>query len=279
MLGLDAAGFGVEDEDALDDVLELADVAGPVILPELGESGVGNFDAGAAVLLAELEEELAGEDGDVFFAVAERRDEERDDVEAIEEVFAEVAAGDLFFKVLVGGGDDTGVYVDGRGGADGVEALFVEGAEDFGLRFEAHVADFVEEEGSAVGALEGAAFFCGLVGTAGSGAVAVAEELGFDEVFRDGGAVELDEDAVAAEGFGVHGAGDEFFAGAGLAEDEDPTVGGGHELDLLAEGFHGHGLAGDGAFDGELAGELLVVFAELVALDGVAEDEEGAVEG
>ncbi len=108
--------------------------------------------------------------------------------------------------------------------------------------------------------------------------MAVAEELGLDEVFGDGGAVELDEDAVAAQGLGVHGAGDEFFAGAGLSVDEDAAVGGGHELDLLAEGFDGDGLAGDGAL-GELAGELLVVFAEVVGLDGVAEDEQGAVHG
>ncbi len=112
----------------------------------------------------------------------------------------------------------------------------------------------------------------------GAGAVAVAEELGLDEVFGDGGAVELDEDAVAAEGFGVDGAGDELFAGAGLADDEDAAVGGRGELDLLAEGLDGDGVAGDGVAGGELRGELLIFDAELVGLDGVAEDEEGAVE-
>ncbi len=219
VLGFDALDFGIEDEDALHDVAELADVAGPVVGLEGGEGGVGDFYVGAAVLLAELGEEFAGEKRDVFFAVAEGRDEERDDVEAIEEVFAEVAAGDLFFEIFVGGGDDAGVDVDGGGGTDGVEALFVEGAEDFGLRLEAHVADFVEEEGAAVGSLEGAAFLGGLVGAAGARSVAIAEEFGFDVVLGDGGAVEFDEDAVAAEGLGVDGAGDEFFAGAGFAED------------------------------------------------------------
>ena len=164
----------------------------------------------------------------------------------------------------------------GCDGADGVEALFVESAQDLGLGLEAHVADFVEEEGAAVGALEGAALFGG---AAGDGAVAVAEELGLDVVLGDGGAVELDEDAVFAEAFGVHGAADEFFAGAGFAVDEDAAVGGGHQLDLLAEGLHGDGLAGDGAACGELAGELLVVLAHLAGLHGVLEDDEGAVEG
>ena len=121
-------------------------------------------------------------------------------------------------------------------------------------------------------------FSVGLIGAAGAGAVAVAEEFGLDEIFGDGGAVELDEGAVFAEGFGVHGASDEFFAGAGFAVDEDAAVGGGHEFDLLAKGFDGDGLAGDGAL-GELAGELLIVFAEVVSLDGVAQDEQRAVHG
>ncbi len=109
--------------------------------------------------------------------------------------------------------------------------------------------------------------------------MAVAEELGLDVVLGDGGAVEFDEDAVFAEGFGVHGAADEFFAGAGFAVDEDAAVGGGHELDLLAEGLHGDALAGDAGLRGELSGELLVVLAHLAGLHGVLEDDEGAVEG
>ncbi len=72
-----------------------------------------HLDVGAAVLAAELGEEFLDEERDVFFAVAQGRDEEGDDVEAVEEVFAEVAAGDLLFEVLVGGGDDADVDVDG----------------------------------------------------------------------------------------------------------------------------------------------------------------------
>jgi len=275
----DALGFGVEDEDALDEVAELADVARPVVLAKRGEGVVGEVDVLAAVLLAELDEELFYERGDVFLAVAEGRDEEGDDVEAVEEVFAEVAVGDLFFEVLVGGGDDADVDVDGVGGADGKEALFVEGTEDLGLGFEAHVADLIEEEGAAVGALEGASFFGRSRGAGGAGSVAVAEELGVDVVLGDGGAVELDEGAVGAEGFGVHGAADEFLAGSTFAEDKDAAVGGGHELDLLAEGFDGDAGASDGGLGGELAVELGVVLAEAAGLHGVAEDDEGAVEG
>ncbi len=135
MFALDASGLGVEDEDALDEIAQLADVAGPMILLERGEGVFVHLDAGPPVLGTKLGEKLFDEQRDILLAIAQRRDEEGDDVEAIEEVFAEVAAGDLFFKVFVGGGDDAYVDVHGVAGADGKEALFVEGTEDLGLGF------------------------------------------------------------------------------------------------------------------------------------------------
>ena len=239
MFAVDALDFRIEDQDALDEIAQFADVAGPVILLERGESVVGHLDVGPAVLCAELLQEFFDEERDVFLAVAQRRDKKRNDVETVEEVFAEVAAGDLFFEVFVGGGDDADIDVDGVGGADGEETLLVERAKNLGLRLEAHVADFVEEEGAAVGALEGAAFFGG---AAGDGAVAIAEEFGFDVVLGDGGAVEFDERAILAQAFRVHGAADELFACTGFAVDQDAAVGRSHQLDLLAQGLHGNGV-------------------------------------
>ena len=138
--------------------------------------------------------------------------------------------------------------MDGVGGADGVEALLVERAQDFGLGLQAHVADFVEEERAAVGALEGAALFGRACRRgAGDGAVAVAEEFGFDVVFGDGGAVEFDEDAVLAQRLSACMA--RPMSSLPVPDspiDEDAAVGGGHELDLLAEGLDGDGVAGDG---------------------------------
>ena len=150
----------------------------------------------------------------------------------------------------------------------GRKQLIVEGAEHFGLGLEAHVADFVEEEGAAVGALERAAL---LGRAAGLHAVAVAEEFGFDVGFGDGGAVELDKDAIAAKAFGVNGAGDEFLAGAGFAVDEHAAVGGGHQANLLAKRFEGHAFAGEHGAHTELALELLILGAEAAGFDGVLE--------
>ncbi len=58
----------------------------------------------------------------------------------------------------------------------------------------------------------------------------MAEKLGFEQAGGNGGAIDFDEGAFAARTEIVNGAGDEFFAGAGFAEDED---GGGCRRDKL----------------------------------------------
>jgi len=50
--------------------------------------------------------------------------------------------------------------------------------------------------------------------------VPIAEQLGLDEGFGDGGAVQLDEDAVAAQALGMNGAGNQLLAGATFAGDQ-----------------------------------------------------------
>src|ERR1700677_3164565 len=157
VLALDAQGTGIENEDSLNDVAELTDVAGPVILCQGVQSLFADFDARTAVLTAKFEQELARQKRNILFAIPERRHKKRDDVKAIEEIFAKVAFGDLFLEILVGGSDDADIHAQGLGSAHWSEHLIVESAEDFGLRLEAHVADFVQVERSTIGALESAA--------------------------------------------------------------------------------------------------------------------------
>src|SRR5262249_11440335 len=76
------------------------------------------------------------------------------------------------------------------GPADRLDDLFLQRTQDLGLRLDAHVADFVEEERAARGRLELAA---PIRDRAGERALDVTEELGFDQLLGDGGAVHFDE--------------------------------------------------------------------------------------
>src|SRR6185295_8052999 len=82
--------------------------------------------------------------------------------------------------------------------------------------------NLVEEERTAVGLFE-EAFACR--GGTGEGAARVPEELALEERFGDGGAVHGDEGPVGAAAVGMNRLGDELFAGAAFAGDEDRRVG------------------------------------------------------
>ncbi len=274
---LDGLAVG-EAHGALDDVVELADVSRPVVVHHAIERRAADlFDAALAVAgLVEAAglEELLDEQGRVFFSIAERREDHAHDAQAVEEVFAEATLADLFGEVPIGGGDDADVDLDGLGATDALHLALLEHAQEFRLQVELELAELVQEHGAAVGHLEDA---LARGGGAGEGALLVAEEFALDEVLGDGAAVEDHEGAVAASRGRVGGAGDDLFAGAGLALDHDGGIG---RRDLLEDGVDlAHlGVAPDEVAEARAVGgddaELLVDGPE--AKIGRAQGERGA---
>ena len=105
-----------------------------------------------------------------------------DDVEAVVQVLAEAAGLHLGAQVLVRGADDA--HVDRRLGhrADRPHRALLDHAQQLALHRQRQVADLVEEQRAALRGLEEA--LAVLVG-AGEGALAVAEELGLQQVSRE----------------------------------------------------------------------------------------------
>src|SRR5438132_11894873 len=103
---------------ALDDVLELTHVAGPVVLHETFQRLFADrrrLRGGAVTVLGE---EVLDEAGYVLFAIAKRRHVDVDDVEPVEEVVAELLLLDLPLQVFVGRADDADVDLDRERRAD-----------------------------------------------------------------------------------------------------------------------------------------------------------------
>ena len=147
--------------------------------------------------------------------------QDRKHVEAVIKVFAETAFARQFRQVAVGGGDDAHVDLHRPLGADGIDFAFLQRAQQLDLHVEAQFADFVEEQRAAVGFLEFAQM---LVAGAGERALLVAEQDGFDQVLRNGAAIDGDERLAGAFRRALDGAGDQFLAGAGFAFDQDRNV-------------------------------------------------------
>ena len=207
-----------EDEGPVERRLQLADVAGPGVAgEEVEDLGVEPARVGAEVA-GELDDEVLDEGREVLEAAAQRRELDRDDVEAVEEVLAELVPLDGVLEVEVGGRDDLRVGLDGLRPADALELLVLDDAQELGLDAERGLADLVEEDRPPLRELEPARL--PPVG-AGEGALLVPEELRLGERLGERRAVELDERPVRPRGEGVEDPRDEVLPRPRLAADED----------------------------------------------------------
>src|SRR6266850_1600816 len=120
---------------------------------------IAEFPRFLSVSGTEFTQEIPCQRGDIFLAIAQRRHEKGNYVEPVEKVLAKSAARNFLLEILVRRGDDAHVHAQSFVGPDALKALLLEDAQHFRLRAQAHVADFVQEKGSAIGFLK----FSGLV--------------------------------------------------------------------------------------------------------------------
>jgi len=149
------------------------------------------------VPLARLRAEERGEEGDVLPPLGERRDADREHLEAVEEILADAALGDRLLEVDVGRGDDAQVRAQRLRAAERGVLLRLQEVEELRLRRVRELADLVEEERAALGAFD-------LARDAPRGGGVRAgerpEELALDERLGQRRAVERDEGAQAGCG-------------------------------------------------------------------------------
>src|SRR5216684_2263865 len=200
---------------------------------------------------------MTRQQGDVLLSLAQGRNKERNHVKTVKEILAEVAFGNFFFQIFVGGSDHTNVHGNGFVAAHWSEALLFQSAQHLGLGFQAHVAYLIKEEGSAAGFLELALF---VVGGTVERAFQVTEQLVFPQALS------------------MDGMGHEFFARTRPAINQHTTISRGHETDLLAQRFHWNAVAYDHTLELELLLEVPIFLAESLCLDCVLNEDESLVE-
>ncbi len=184
-----------QDHCTLDGILQLADVAGPRITHQDVEHVPADAPQPALVLDVVLIEKKVDEPGNILAAIPQRREIDRNDVQAIKKIFPEISLRDLFLKIDVGGGDDADVNLDGVRVTDALELALLENAEKLHLKLGLKGADLVEKNGAAVGCFEAALL---VADRAGKRAFDMPEEFTFQESAGEGAAVDADEAALAA---------------------------------------------------------------------------------
>ena len=144
-----------------------------------------------ACLLPELLEEELHQQRQVALALAQRRDVDVEDVEAVVEVLAEQARRDhALLQVAVGRGDDAHVDAHRLVGAQRLDHPLLQHAQQLGLRGHRHLGDLVEQQRAAVRGAEAAV---ALLDRAREGAALVTEQLRLQQRLGERRAVDRDE--------------------------------------------------------------------------------------
>ena len=125
---------------------------------------------------ANLVDEMALEQGQIFLAILQRRHMDLHHGEPVVQILAETFFGDFRAQVAIGGGDHPHVHFARRERSHPQHFLVLQHAQKLGLGGQRHVADLVQEQRAAVGMLEQAGF---VVGRAGEGTAHVPEQLAF----------------------------------------------------------------------------------------------------
>ena len=106
-------GASREDGGALEDVLQLADVARPRVRHQPAECRRVDAVKPPGDPRRELVEEVLRQQRNILGPLAERRELDREDAEPVVQVFAERLLADGLLEVAVGGGDDPDVDLSG----------------------------------------------------------------------------------------------------------------------------------------------------------------------
>ena len=154
----------------------------------------------------------------IFLPLAQRRNENRDDRQAIVKVLPELALALRLLQVAVGSGNDAHIHLHVADPAYPANHLVLKNPQQLGLQQRRQLADFVEEEGPAIGHFEQALLH--LLGI-GERALLVPEELGFHQRFRDRRAVNGDEWPLLPGALVMDRLGDQIFSSAAFALDQN----------------------------------------------------------
>ncbi|EDP64347.1 hypothetical protein BAL199_08998 [alpha proteobacterium BAL199] len=215
-------------------MLQLAHITRPAVCSQARrQTGIDRADidcvpGGVAVT------EMFEQNRDVLGAVAQRRDRDRCDGEAVVQVFAEPAALGFLQKVFLGRGDHPHIDRNRDVGADPLDRALLQYPQQPDLGVQRHRLDLVQEHRSTLGKLKPADPTT--LGT-GESPRFVPEQLAPDQSLRQRPAIDGNERAGSPVAGLVQSARHQFLAGPGLPGDQDIDPARTDRADQAAQSF------------------------------------------
>ncbi|CCJ84281.1 hypothetical protein BN133_658 [Cronobacter dublinensis 582] len=227
---------------ALNHVFQLAHVALPFHFAQRVQRFSGNAVDAASQAAGDFKRKRLHQQRNVFRALAQRRQMDREHVQTVIEIASELAVRHHLAQIAVSGGDKPHVGLDDFIAAEPLKLLLLQHAQQLRLEIQRHVAHFIQKQAALVGKLKTPDTL--RAGT-GKRAALVAEQIALQQACGHRRAVEFHHPPPVAVAQVMDSARDKLFAGAGFTEDQHRTVAFRHHLHLFHHGHHGVRAAND----------------------------------
>ena len=159
---------------------------------------------------------------DIFFSLIQRRYINFDYRKSVIKVFTEFSFRDFLFHIFIGRRNNSHINSNFLIASHRRNFAFLKGAQNFGLCNQAHIANFIKENGTVLSEFEFSLFiFNGTSKTT----FYVTKKFRFDQFGRDRGAVYFNHRTFAAVTLGVDCVCHQFFSGTVGTSNEDSRVG------------------------------------------------------
>ena len=135
-------------------MLQFADIARPRVRFQRTDRALGESHSRTGVTLYGLLEKVGRETRNVLGSFAERRQDERKDVQTVEQVAAETTRCDVLSQVAVGRSDETDSDASRGVLTHAFKAPFLQRPQQLALQLERDLADFIKKQRAAVSSLE-----------------------------------------------------------------------------------------------------------------------------
>ena len=221
-------------------VLQFPHISGPFIHIEKRKHFLAESGDIPAQLPVQLHDEVPRQKRNILPALPERRNGDADDTQPVEYVLPD----DMISQCLCWRNVDVGNYPDIHlaflRAAHPAHHAVLQNPQELCLQGKTHGIQLIQQEGAAVCQLEET----GPLLCAGIGALLRAEQHGFQQVFRDGRAVDCDEGPEGPGAGVVDALGEQLLACARLPVEHDGRIGFGKHV-ALPDGFPENGALSD----------------------------------
>ncbi|OQA03053.1 MAG: hypothetical protein BWY69_00684 [Planctomycetes bacterium ADurb.Bin401] len=180
-------------------------------------------------------QKIIGKEHNIVFSFAQRREENRKNVNSVIKVFPEKFFFNLLLEIFISSDDDSHITLYCINASNTFELLELYNSKQFDLEIHREIANFVKKDRSAVGFFESANF---AFSRARKSAFLMAEKLAFKQRFRQSGTVYFDKRLICSAAVVMYGVRNEVFACSAFASDQHCGVAVGNLLDEPVNLFH-----------------------------------------